>query len=629
MTPEELVASLQALDYPKRTTLVEEADMVMKGGITSGVVYPLAVCEIARTKRFKNLGGSSAGGIAAGIAAAAELGRDAGGFQELAKLPDDLGRDLLRMFQPSRTTRPLFRILLAAMDKERGKGVRAARLLGGVVGAAPAPFAGTLLGGAALGLWGLLAVAGAPHHADDWRRLVMGLAFVALPALGLGLVAALAGTALSGKRRLESNGYGMCRGSAGPTWSKAEPKPGRVEPFADWLHVKLNAAAKVDDVRGHVLTFGHLWGAPEGTAVRPDNYDVRLEMMTTNVTFCRPVRLPFEQNLYSYCPLELAEYFPPPVMEHLRNHARPKSRADSPDWKCPDHPDQVLLRLPVAGDLPVIVAVRLTLSFPVLISAVPLFAVDHGPETPGPVRCWFSDGGISSNFPIHFFDSLWPKRPTFGISLGPYPVGRPKADVYFRGASTQAVPRSRPTDSFPAFVAAVADSLQNWSDEGQAMLPGYRDRIVEVHHSEEEGGLNLNMSRKTILSMCTRGHAAAVSLRQFDFTKHRDVRYRTAMAQLDRATRDMLSKYDVALPGGLDGYRTFVSTSPFSEATRQWRQDAVKRTDLLLAFVGRTIGQQPAAATAATAVPVVPAPDFMHPKTEPHPVPDLRIVAHF
>ena len=45
---------------------------MMKGGITSGVVYPLAACELARTHKFVNIGGSSAGAIAACIVAAAE-----------------------------------------------------------------------------------------------------------------------------------------------------------------------------------------------------------------------------------------------------------------------------------------------------------------------------------------------------------------------------------------------------------------------------------------------------------------------------------------------------------------------------------------------------------------------------
>jgi hypothetical protein len=35
-----------------------ECDIVMKGGITSGVVYPLAVCELARRYRLVSVGGS-------------------------------------------------------------------------------------------------------------------------------------------------------------------------------------------------------------------------------------------------------------------------------------------------------------------------------------------------------------------------------------------------------------------------------------------------------------------------------------------------------------------------------------------------------------------------------------------
>jgi Patatin-like phospholipase len=49
-------------------------DLVMKGGITSGVVYPNAVLALAREFRFKNIGGTSARAIAAAISAAAALG---------------------------------------------------------------------------------------------------------------------------------------------------------------------------------------------------------------------------------------------------------------------------------------------------------------------------------------------------------------------------------------------------------------------------------------------------------------------------------------------------------------------------------------------------------------------------
>jgi Patatin-like phospholipase len=56
-------------DYSNPTKL---CDVVMKGGITSGVVYPKAISELARVYSFKNIGGASAGAIAAAAAAAAE-----------------------------------------------------------------------------------------------------------------------------------------------------------------------------------------------------------------------------------------------------------------------------------------------------------------------------------------------------------------------------------------------------------------------------------------------------------------------------------------------------------------------------------------------------------------------------
>lgn len=42
-----------------------ECDLVMKGGITSGIVYPLAIAEIAKAFRLRSIGGTSAGAIAA------------------------------------------------------------------------------------------------------------------------------------------------------------------------------------------------------------------------------------------------------------------------------------------------------------------------------------------------------------------------------------------------------------------------------------------------------------------------------------------------------------------------------------------------------------------------------------
>ena len=83
-------------------------DLVMKGGITSGVVYPLAIHELSRSYRFQNIGGTSAGAIAAVMTAAAEYGRNVGGFEKIKALPNDLSKTLLEKFQPVPKLAPLF-----------------------------------------------------------------------------------------------------------------------------------------------------------------------------------------------------------------------------------------------------------------------------------------------------------------------------------------------------------------------------------------------------------------------------------------------------------------------------------------------------------------------------------------
>jgi hypothetical protein len=92
-------------------------DIIMKGGITSGVVYPFAIAELAKRYRFANIGGTSAGAIAAAAAAAAEYGRyvPGKGFKRLTELPAEVGTNLLGLFQPSPKLRPLFQILVAAL----------------------------------------------------------------------------------------------------------------------------------------------------------------------------------------------------------------------------------------------------------------------------------------------------------------------------------------------------------------------------------------------------------------------------------------------------------------------------------------------------------------------------------
>jgi hypothetical protein len=387
-------------------------DIVMKGGITSGVVYPRAVCELAKSFRFRNIGGTSAGAIAAAAAAAAEYGRDGGGFERLNELPDWIGADgnLTSLFQAQPSTRGLFKIVLAKV-KHNFKWaifVAVARNLPIV----------------ALGALPAVALFLLTDPDPGWKTGVAWAALLFLAALG-GAVALLAYLAVRIVWSVPGNGFGLCSG-----WTEAFEKAERGPvPLTPWLYRRLNEYASLD--QREPLTFGHLWAGPNGSQATPpaDPKDrhVDLAMMTTNLTNRRAHQLPLRDgdDQWYFSPAEFDRLFPAEVVKWMREK--------SPDWD-PADPGLSPLRLPRAKDMPVIVATRMSLSFPVLLSAVPLWRVDESrvppgggsgqpaslPESVEAERCWFSDGGISSNFPIHFFDRLIPRWPTFAINLRPF-----------------------------------------------------------------------------------------------------------------------------------------------------------------------------------------------------------------
>lgn len=607
-----VIRELATYTYPKRPK--RQADLVMKGGITSGVVYPLAVCQLAKTYAFRSIGGSSAGGIAAALAATAEHARGNNGFQRLAGLPEKIGNDLPRLFQPSRGTRPLFEVFRSLQDKGHAGPIRVVRFLWYLISRRPG---GSALGAglvATCGVWAIMLGRGAPHDLGDWDAIVVRLWPLAPIILIGALLGAAVGTVVAADRELPRNGHGLCIGSNG-----SKPASG-VQPFTDWMH---DAIQHVADSSG-VLTFGDLWGTTArneyGKANRKSQEArdralhalkprVRLEMMTTNITQRRPMRLPFTDDRFMFCPEELGRWFPPDVLQHMCDKGKPAIRDDGTARSCVEHPDCRLRKLPDAHEFPVVVAVRMTLSFPGLISAVPLWTVDYG--TPGHplVRCWFSDGGISSNFPIHFFDSLLPSKPTFAISLGPYPPP-PKHNEHVYYQSESRPPTSRPSDRLMQFLGGILDTMQNWSDTGQSMLPGYRDRIVELRQRPHEGGMNLNMDSDTILGLAVRGRDAAVALRQgFDFESHRRDRVRTALSELQQAIDKIGEFYDARLPSGDPSYQEFI---------KQMKPTAGARLDRLLAFAGRDAPGYPYPRQT---------PDFR--REAPRPKPDLRIVARY
>jgi predicted acylesterase/phospholipase RssA len=574
---------LASADYSKAR---RHCDVVMKGGITSGVVYPLAVCELAQDYRFKCVGGTSAGAIAAAATAAAEYGRGRGGFRRLARLPDELGHAerLLSLFQPERSTRRPFNILLGKLAAG-GWGAFLAALYGNFV---------TALVGSALGL-GLfvLSILHLASHGVDALAVVALVTGVFAAALGATLAVGLR-LAHVVLRHVPDNGFGICTGMR----SDVCERPG----LTPWLTALLDECAGVRG--GEPLTFGDLWAGP-GPDADPRNPPkegerfVELQMMTTNLVNRLGKRIPWEEGGWYFDPTEFRRLFPEDVVRWMEAHP-PTITAGTRGRASEVHRALMLPRLPLpaTADLPIVVAARMSLSFPVLLSAVPLWAFDYSrpataaaeegwrawlgsrpknwpvpcgrpedwpytdvPAAPEPEQCWFSDGGISSNFPIHFFDRLVPGRPTFGIDVRPFPFEKgPDEEDEAKNVTMAAdngdgyqrwwyrFPKRRRhawlvDTRLPAFLGAAVKTMQNRVDEAQMRAPGYRDRVAHVEMTKDEGGMNLNMEGPLIEKLSLRGRDAAGLLRraytaEYDsgriitWDNHRWVRLRSALAAL-------------------------------------------------------------------------------------------------
>ncbi|MCG8457927.1 MAG: patatin-like phospholipase family protein [Holophagales bacterium] len=501
---QEKVADRVAEDLPY-------CDVVMKGGITSGVVYPLAIRELTREFRLHNVGGTSAGAMAASVAAAAEYKRqkdgDENAFGVLDEIPDELSRNLSSMFQPSPRMRPMFEVLLGAQKGKTTLGRLGRAALAGV-SANPLAIGAGVLAGLGLPRVALLLGVKVGSGVKTLLPVVGGGAGLSVPLLrAIG-------------RELPAHGFGMCPGLTQPGYDKPA--------VTDWLADTIDRVAG-RDVEGDPLTFGDL-----------EQEGIHLRIMTTNLSMRRPYRLPLDTKIYRFRRSDFEKLFPKRVVEYLCRGREPRGG---------------LYPFPGSGkDLPVVVAARMSLSFPGLISAVPLYAVDytkkenrdHRKENRPPEWevCWFSDGGLSSNFPIHLFDRVLPNTPTFGIALEPWRAG----DELVWMPSTAgggSLLRIYPIEGVGSFVMTLVTSASEWQDNLQSILPGYRERIVRVKLKEEEGGLNLDMPAPTIVALSQRGSEAGRKLREdFDLADHRWKRFLIAMANLEETLADLSTAYE-------------------------------------------------------------------------------------
>ena len=546
-------------------------DLVMKGGITSGVVYPLAICKLAETYRLHSIGGASAGAIGAAAAAAAEYARRSGrldGYTKLEALPGQLGAAtpsgrtrLMSLFQAGPKTRKVFDLLLALIAKS-GRWHKVTRVVARMLFKHwPVPVLALAIIGALFSQW--------PGSVGQ------GIAFAiaSVVVLMLGIAGGAVFAAKAAYDGIANNYGGICRGH-NPDHPDGEPA------LCEWL------ADLIDDVAGKTdgapLTFGELRNRQD-----PD-LDIELAMMTTNLTHGRPYRLPFaDQVTFWFDKQEMRDLFPTRVAEHLERmgRARLESASDEVRRIFEDNGGATgrYLPLPIGDHLPLVVGARMSLSFPVLLSAIPLYAVDwtsvRHPELeelaehdalssqswrpqaklpdPGKFvlrRCWFSDGGICSNLPIHFFDALLPRKPTFTLNLRAASPNFPFWQPGVPGSELDNVyvpenPNAEFAESWQnvgadagplgpvQLIAAMIDTMQNWNDNMLVKAPGYRDRVVHISHTEDEGGMNLDMPHERITRLSLRGAAAGHKIgTRFDegggWNNHLWVRYRSALGML-------------------------------------------------------------------------------------------------
>src|SRR5690606_10557446 len=259
-------------------------------------------------------------------------------------------------------------------------------------------------------------------------------------------------------------------------------------------------------------------------------HPVQLRMMTSDISMGRPYELPLRDKLHFFSKGEFQRLFPDRVVAYMTSPAVSKPLPPESQNAAGD-----LYYLPEGKKLPVVVAARMSLSFPGLIQAVPLHKRDFLLKTQAdrmrPVRCLFSDGGLTSNFPIHFFDRLWPNRPTFAINLDKFD---PRADdedhrtwMQVAAGSGQVLPINE-VRGLGGFFWALFNTAKGWQDTLQAMLPGYRERIVHIALKDDEGGLNLDMPKETIELLTGFGEEAGRAvLTDFDMGQHRWRRHLT------------------------------------------------------------------------------------------------------
>ncbi|WP_036168783.1 patatin-like phospholipase family protein [Massilia sp. 9096] len=529
--------------------LPTECDIVMEGGVTSGVVYPTFVAKLASRFTLRSIGGTSVGAVAAIAAAAAQFARNrtgqSDGFQRMERISLDLQEEvdgksrLFSLFQPCPDLRRHFAVITGALNRRTrlrafGRGSLALMwrfplgALAGIVAWSAIFFLGRVLSGTA------------------WNETVSlpALVWLSLSALACVWTGALSEFLMTGWTGLRRNRCGICSGM--------RPSGDGPPALTEWLHELVQGIAGLP--ADEPLTFGHL---------EASSPSIELALMTTGLSEGHAVRLPHSSHDLVFRASEFRQIFPREIVDWMVDRAtqrppsdRSKAIFDAADaGRARDH-----YYLPEAGALPILVAARMSLSFPGLLQAVPLLRIRDDPDAPtrrGMRRVWFSDGGLTSNFPIHFFDSPLPTRPTFGVTLaGDLGPGEPEeARVFLPSSNNEGIAAAYlPLEdgngnlSPLAFGNSILQTIRTWRDTALKRSPGYRDRVVQIRHTKAEGGLNLDMPKEAIERMRASGTLAAVKIidrflcpdpARNGWLNHRWVRMRSTTALLQGAIKPL------------------------------------------------------------------------------------------
>ncbi len=329
--------------------------------------------------------------------------------------------------------------------------------------------------------------------------------------------------------------------------------------LTNWLTAKIDEVAGLDPNIGRHLTVNDLLA-----------HEIEFEAISSDLTRGVPIDVPRALTNYRFRPRDFSDFFPASVVRQLGvaevDLRSPEPRA-FPNWR----------------DIPIVVAARMSLSFPVLLSAVPVYYAGGNHSGEAPKRNWLSDGGIVSNFPLHKFDRSLPPWPTFALDLVDRDAGAPDEiekqfflnpivpphnAANYSQSSQKSVMESQSeikTADLIGFAARILSTARGWMDNSQKTLPGYAERIVQIYMYKGEGGLNLQMSNKTIRKLADRGMCGIHHLlltwesgetdRPNQWDQHRWLRYKILMRELEQIGREWKWLYAPESPT-LDSHRT-------------------------------------------------------------------------